>query len=129
MDTPSNATILVVEDEPQLRDVVVKQLRAAGYTVTAATDGVEGLHQALAKHPDLILLDIVMPNMDGIEMLQQLREDAWGKDAHVILLTNMDDNGHVMKAMSAGVHTYVGKAETSLESILQLVNEQLGKKN
>ena len=76
--------VLVVEDERTLRDALVKKLSKEEFTVLSAKDGKEGLDTALAEHPDLILLDILMPKMNGIEVLQKLREDEWGAKAKVI---------------------------------------------
>ena len=69
--------ILIVEDEPLLLDAIKRKLEKEGYGVTVATDGNEGLVQAFQGHPDLILLDIILPVVDGITVLDRLRKDDW----------------------------------------------------
>ena len=82
-------TILVVEDEKSLRDAIVDILRLKNLNPLEAKNGREGVEMALAKHPDLILLDLVMPEMDGMTALKKIREDAWGASVPVIILTNL----------------------------------------
>lgn len=79
--------ILIVEDERPESLVLSESLAREGFSVGVAKDGVEGLESALSGHPDLILLDIVMPKMDGITMLQKLRTDPWGKTVPVVILS------------------------------------------
>ena len=83
-------TILIIEDEKYLREAVVDILHSKNFIVLEAKNGKDGLKIALAKHPDLILLDIIMPEMDGTAVLQKIREDAWGKTVQVIILTNLN---------------------------------------
>src|SRR3990167_10306088 len=87
-----NKKVLIVEDEAPLRNAVTDILTFEGFTVFQGKNGQEGLDIALKEHPDLILLDLMMPVMDGLTMLGKLRQDPdWGKDASVILLTNIND--------------------------------------
>ncbi len=82
--------IQVIEDDALLRDVLVKKLEDAGYATLVASDGVLGFNQATEKQPDLILLDIKMPNMSGYEMLKRLRaKGEWGAHVPVVFLTNL----------------------------------------
>ena len=115
----------VVEDQETLRESLSESLDEAGYHVISAKNGAEGLEQALNNHPDLILLDIVMPNTDGITMLKHLRDDKWGKDADVILLTNIDAMDKLSEALEHGVRDYVVKADTKLEDIVSRVKDRL----
>src|SRR3989304_9443406 len=87
MKTPK--TILIIEDEKSLRDAIVDILRLKNFLSLEAKNGREGVELALSKHPDLILLDIIMPEMDGITALKKIREDAWGKKVPIIILTNL----------------------------------------
>lgn len=86
----SSKKILIVEDEQALSEVLKTAFEKIGSVVTVASDGKEGLEKALEIQPDLILLDVVMPVMDGISMLDELRKDDWGKTAKVIVLTNLN---------------------------------------
>jgi two-component system chemotaxis response regulator CheY len=92
-------TILIVEDELPLRKILKDELIAAGFNVLEAKDGVEGLDVALKNHPDLILVDILMPKMDGITMLKQLREDPLGKKIQVMILSNLSDPASISAAL------------------------------
>lgn len=82
-------TILVVEDEKMLRDAVVDILRLKNFLPLEARNGDEGVERAFKKHPDLILLDLIMPAMNGLTALKKIRQDTWGKKVPIIILTNM----------------------------------------
>lgn len=82
-------TILVVEDEKSLRDTIVDILRLNNFLTLEAENGKDGVELALAKHPELILLDLIMPEMDGMTAFKKIREDAWGATVPVIILTNL----------------------------------------
>jgi DNA-binding response OmpR family regulator len=82
-------TILVVEDEKILRAAVVDILRLKNFQLLEAKNGKEGVDLALSNHPDLILLDLIMPAMDGMTAFKKIREDAWGKNVPIIILTNL----------------------------------------
>src|SRR3989344_2171943 len=85
------AKVLVVEDEEILLTGLKEELESGGYTVQGASDGVEGLEQTKSFKPDLILLDLLMPKMDGMEMLQKLKADSATRDVPVVILTNLSD--------------------------------------
>ena len=89
MSTKTQKTILVVEDERSLRDAIVDILHLKNFLTLEAKNGREGVELALAKHPDLILLDLIMPEMDGMTALKKIRTDAWGEKVPVIILTNL----------------------------------------
>jgi DNA-binding response OmpR family regulator len=117
--------ILIVEDEAPLRSLLVKVMGEAGYEVLEADDGQKGLEVALQDHPDLILLDLMMPVKDGMAMLRELRQDEWGKGVQVILLTNVDQEEHKAEAAQFGVDTYLLKWNWKLEDFVGLVKGKL----
>lgn len=119
-------TVLIVEDEPSLQRALTDHFSRDGISVLQAKNGQEGLDVALREHPGVILLDIVMPVMDGMTMLTKLREDAWGKDAHVILLTNLVDNKEIVEAMKTGVFDYLVKSDWKIEDVVARVKQKLG---
>lgn len=82
-------TILIVEDEKSLRNAIADVLRSNDFIPQEAKNGREGVEMALAEHPDLILLDLLMPEMDGMTALKKIREDGWGAHVPVIILTNL----------------------------------------
>lgn len=117
--------ILIVEDENLLLNDLKAKFASEGFDVITATDGQEGLALALQNHPDLILLDIVMPIMDGMSMLYQLRKDDWGKNVEVILLTNLNEGEKIAQSYNEGVHDYLVKADWSLEDVVGKVKAKL----
>ncbi len=117
--------ILIVEDEEILLKDLADKFTETGFEVLTAKDGQEGLNVAFKNHPDLILLDIVMPVMDGMTMLYQLRRDPWGKEVEVILLTNLSDSDKIADSYSEGVHDYLVKSDWSLDDIMAKVKGKL----
>ncbi|MES2749468.1 MAG: response regulator transcription factor [Patescibacteria group bacterium] len=115
--------ILIVEDEPDLREAMVEALTEGGFNVSAAPDGATGLEFAVAEKPDLILMDLMMPIMDGHEMLRRLRQDPWGQTAHVVVLSAMDDVANIGHAHEAKLEDYIVKAHTSLDELVKRVKE------
>ena len=98
--------ILIVDDDPKLSEFVARQLRGEGYSVDTAMDGQEGVDSAAARHPDLILLDLSMPVMDGIEALTQLRE--W-YEGSIIILSATDEEKKKVQALDLGADDYLTK--------------------
>ncbi len=117
--------ILLVEDEQSLREVIAEKLQHEGFAVVEAGNGQEGLDIALARHPNLILLDIVMPVMNGLEMLKKLREDEWGAHVPVILLTNVNDVGKEFESMEMGAFGYLVKSNWKIDDIITKIRETL----
>ncbi len=120
-----NKKILIVEDEIFLRTPLTSSLLEEGFQVLQTENGAEGLRVALKEHPDLILLDVFMPKMGGLEMLAELRKDEWGKQAHVMLLTNSANTENVAAALEGNVTDYLVKAEWDLKEIVKKVKQKL----
>lgn len=121
-------TVLIIEDEKSLRDAVVDILRMRGIRPLSAKNGKEGMKLALAEHPDLILLDLIMPEMDGLEALQKIREDAWGLNVPVIILTNLgpiNGSGAGFMATHALTHYFV-KSDWKIHDIADEIKDILG---
>ena len=121
MDEENKKKILVVDDDENLRAVLVDKLSAEGFEVEGAVDGAEGIRKAIESHPDLIMLDIIMPHMDGWQMLEELRKDAWGRRAKVIFLTNVSDMESVSHALEKGNYEYIVKTDWSLDDVVKKV--------
>ncbi len=124
MDT-KQATVLVIDDEADLRDALKTALEYQNFLVHTAEDGEVGLKTALELKPDLILLDITMPKMDGVAVLKALRQDEWGKEVKVIVMTALDDLSKVAEVVEAGGDEYLVKADSTLQSIVEKVKEKL----
>ena len=121
----SSKKILVVEDDRVLRRVIMDNLKVENFIVFEAEDGSDGLAVALKEHPDLILLDVVMPRMDGIAMLEKLRQDEWGRAATVIMLTNLSEADKIAKATASGVSDYLIKADWDIVGIIDKVKDKI----
>ena len=120
------AKILLVEDDQILVHMYQNLLQNHGYDVTVAGDGEEGLKHALGDHPDLILLDIRMPKMDGMTMLKKLRQDSWGKTTKVIILTNLDTTDNVLQGVIEDHPAYyLIKTNNPPEKVLEKIQEIL----
>src|SRR4030042_2794089 len=117
--TKTTKKILIVDDEPALLAALVDKFTRAGFTVLIAENGKEGLKFAFKNKPDLILLDIIMPIMDGITMLYKLRKDPWGKRVKVILLTNLSDPGKITKALTQSVNGYLVKSDWKIKDVVK----------
>lgn len=119
MDTAQK--VLVIEDEPDIREAMAEAVADAGFSVITAENGQAGLATALTEKPDLILLDIVMPIMDGHEVLKKLRQDPWGQNVKVVMLSAMDDIQSIARAHEGNITDYIVKAHSSLEDIVTKV--------
>ena len=120
-------TILIIEDEESLLQALKDKISRENHcNILEAKNGKEGLEMALKKHPDLILLDIIMPVMDGMTMLKKLREDKWGKDAKVIILSNLSDAEKASESLEQGVHDYLVKTDWHIDDVVKKVRGTLG---
>ncbi len=117
--------VLIIEDEVDIREAIAEAMEQEKFTTSTAKNGVEGLEKALSKHPDIILLDIIMPLMDGHETLKKLRQDPWGKTAKVIMLTSMDDVKNIANAHDGSIADYIIKAHSSLDNIVSKVKMEI----
>ena len=118
--------ILIVEDEPSLLNVMYDKFTIEGYKVIKANNGKDGLNLAIKEHPNLILLDIDLPIMNGLEMLKELRKHKEYNSTEVIIITNYEDSNMVANTMLLGVHEYLVKADWSLEDIVKTVKDKIG---
>ena len=101
-----DASILLVEDDPSIREVTALGLRAAGFTVTTAADGVDGLDRWRSDRPDLVLLDVMLPRMDGLEVCRAIRREA---TTPIVMLTARADTIDVVVGLESGADDYVRK--------------------
>jgi CheY-like chemotaxis protein len=103
--------VLIVDDNPGLTTVLVDKLKVSGFDAMSASDGEDGLQKAFSFHPDIILLDMLMPKMDGLTMLGKLREDKWGKEC---------------KAVDYNVAGYIVKTDYTLSGVVDQIKLALG---
>lgn len=118
--------ILLVEDDRFLRKAAEATLRQRGYAVATAADGEEALQQAAAEAPDLILLDLIMPKLQGFEVLRRLKGDPGTAGIPVIVLSNLGQERDVQQAMEGGAVAYFIKSNLSLQDLVREVDKVLG---
>ena len=118
--------ILIVEDEIDMREAIATALENEGFHVVTAANGQEGVQKAIEFEPDLILLDLLMPIMDGHTALKMIRESEWGQTAKVMILTAMDDVANLGSAYEAGILDYITKSEISLSDLVLKVKNAVG---
>ncbi len=118
--------IIIVEDEEILRNLLHKKLTAEGYQVDVAEDGEEGLSKIRADRPDLILLDIIMPKMNGIEMLEEMVKDETLKDIPVIVVSNSGQPVEIDRAQKLGARDWLVKTEFEPQEVIDKVIALIG---
>jgi len=125
MQQSSPRTILIIEDDPLLSKMYEAKFVNGGFNVIKAADGEEGLKISMSVHPDFILLDVMMPRLSGIDMLEILRKDAWGAHVPVMVLSNLSETQEGDKAKALGVKEYLVKANFTPSEILEKVKTYL----
>ncbi len=120
--------ILVIEDDPFLSEMYLNKLTEAGFEAEVISDGKKGLSAIKEKCPDLALLDIVLPKMDGFEVLREVRADKKLKNIPIILLTNLGQKNEVEKGISLGADEYIVKAHFTPAAIVAKVKQILANK-
>lgn len=120
--------ILIIDDEEPILTALQDKFNREGFAeIFTAHNGEEGLASALKERPDLILLDILMPKMDGITMLKKLREDEWGRSVKAIILTNFDTTDEMLKEVTMTEPSYyLLKSNWRIEDVIVKAKEALG---
>jgi len=121
-------TILLVEDEQMLAEMYATKFTMEGYKVEKADNGADGLRLAKEVKPDIILLDVIMPKMDGFAVLKELKADECCKKIPTVLLTNLGQDDDVKKGKDLGATDYFVKSNHSPSEIVDKVKSILGKK-
>jgi DNA-binding response OmpR family regulator len=118
--------IAIVEDDPVISQMYRMKFEADGFDVQLADNGKKGV--ALVEHfaPDILLLDLQMPEMSGDEALTAIRKQPWGKDIPVIILTNLGEEEAPKTIRGLGIHSYIVKAELTPRQVVQRVKDALG---
>lgn len=119
--------ILIIEDDPFLSEMYSAKFVESGFETELAIDGKSGLAKIKSIRPDLILLDIVLPKMDGFEVLKKIKEDESIKEIPVVLLTNLGQKNEVEKGLSLGADEYIIKAHFTPTAVVTKVKEILNK--
>ena len=110
MPESTKLKVLIIDDDAFLSNIYVTELELEGFSVVSGRDGEEGIKLALKEKPDLILLDVLMPKLDGFEALKRLKADKATKDIPVIILTNLGQKEDTEKGLADGAVDYLIKA-------------------
>ena len=117
--------IAIIEDDPVISQMYLMKFEADGFDVQRAENGRLGIALVEQMKPDLILLDLHMPEMDGSEALAEIRKNTWGKTVPVIVLTNLGEEEAPKNLHSLGIHSYIVKADLTPRQVVQRVKEAL----
>jgi CheY-like chemotaxis protein len=120
------SSILVIEDDEAVRILYKRLFALEHYDIHVAADGTEGLRLAREVKPNLILLDILMPDMDGVDVLQKLKSDPETKNCIVLMMTNIGEESIIAESIGLGAAGYIVKAHCSPEQLLQEVATKIG---
>ena len=118
-------TILIIEDDKFLRELIVRKLKEEGYQTIEAGEGEEGLEKVKKEKPDLILLDLILPGMDGFEVLGKIKEEPSLSSIPVIILSNLGQSEEVEKGLKMGAKDYLIKAHFTPGEIIEKINNVL----
>lgn len=121
------AKLIIVEDDPFLLSILAEKLKEAGFGIETATDGEDGLKKIKSENFNLVLLDMVLPKMDGFKILEELRGDKELKKIPVIILSNLYDKNNIDKAVLLGAKEYIVKAYNTPEEIVFKIKSFLAK--
>lgn len=119
------AKVLIAEDDQMLADIYQTRLTLAGHKVNVAHDGLSALNAIHRELPDLVLLDLMMPQLSGDEVLARMRESDWGKDIKVIILTNISEAEAPASLDSLDFERYIVKVNLAHNQLAEIVNEVL----
>ncbi|MEK7520311.1 MAG: response regulator [Patescibacteria group bacterium] len=119
------ATIVLIEDETALQRTLAAALKDAGHTVVTASDGAAGLALAREHKPDAVILDLILPKMDGFSVLEALKKDKTTAHIPVVVLTNLEGPEDVERVVGLGATTYLVKANYDLSDVVNKVEEVL----
>lgn len=125
MRSPQDTKILVIDDDPFILDMYVLKFRDQGFQIETATDGAMGLGKIKTFTPDIVLLDVVMPKMDGFDVIKKLQEEKKTKNFKILFLTNFGQKEDVERGMQLGADGYIIKAHFTPSEVVNKVREML----
>ena len=117
--------ILIIEDDKFLRELIAKKLIKEGYEISEAVDGEEGMKKVKEEKPDLVLLDLILPGIDGFEVLSRMREESALASIPVIILSNLGQREDVEKGLKMGAVDYLIKAHFTPGEIIEKIKNAL----
>jgi len=121
----NNKNVLIIEDDPFIADVYVLKLESEGYDVETAEDGIKGLEALKKKGYDIVLLDILMPNMDGFKVLERIKMTPSLSKVPVVILTNLSQKKDIQKGLELGATDYIIKTKFTPTEVVKTINKVL----
>lgn len=123
---PSKIDVLIIDDDAGFCEMLSEMLRETGLSVIVENNGITGQKSALSNHPRLVVLDIMMPGANGIDVLDTLRQDEWGQKVPIFVLTGSTDPSALPDAIERGGHIeYLEKPDWTLEALVEKIGEKL----
>ena len=117
--------VLIIEDDQRINKVYMAKLSVEGITVITALDGEEGLRKIYSEKPDLILLDLMLPQKSGFEILKEIKQDPKVKDIPVLILSNLAQEKEVEKGLELGAEDYLVKTDYSIQQVMEKIKKAL----
>ena len=130
MMSKTQKTILIVEDEEAMLEALANKFENKGFSVLRAHDGEEGYDVAVKEKPDLLILDIIMPRLNGMDLMEKIRSvEGWGSDVPIVMLTNVSDPDNVSRAAGLKVYDFLVKTDWRLDDVVNLIETKIGPAN
>jgi DNA-binding response OmpR family regulator len=118
--------ILIIEDDEFVRKLYREQLQHEGFDFVEAINGVEGVEKARSEHPDLILLDLMLPKMNGFDALVEIKDDKTTKNIPIFVLSNLGQQSDMQIALALGTEDYLIKSDHRLSEVVKRIKKRLG---
>lgn len=122
METPTNKKIMIIEDDDFLRSLAVTKLQSSSFDVISSSNGQDGLSKLQASVPDLLILDLMLPVMNGFDVLRSIRNDQNLKNLPVIVFSNMGDEKDMKICLDLGITDYMIKSNFTLDELVEKIN-------
>jgi CheY-like chemotaxis protein len=119
--------ILIIEDDEFVRKLYREQLQHEGFDFVEATNGIEGVEKVKSEHPDLILLDLMLPKMNGFDALVEIKDDKTTKDIPIFVLSNLGQQSDMQIALALGTEDYLIKSDHRLSEVVKRIKKRLEK--
>ncbi|OGI83974.1 hypothetical protein A2997_00780 [Candidatus Nomurabacteria bacterium RIFCSPLOWO2_01_FULL_36_10b] len=123
--TTSGKNILIIEDDEFLLSLAVTKLQKAGYDVESAKDGEDGIKKLAETKPDLLILDLMLPHIDGFEILKQIKSDTKFAGMRIVVFSNLGSDEDISKATKLGANDYMVKSSFTLDELVAKIDEHL----
>jgi len=117
--------VLIIEDDAFFRELISKKVTESGFEFMSAVNGEDGVKKVEKDKPDLILLDLLLPNMDGFEVLSRIRQESGSSDTPVIILSNLDRKEDIDKGLKVGANDYLIKSQIDIDEIVEKIKKYI----